>query len=282
LFAEVLGRNLTPTRRPVMEPGRPGPPPTSELEGRFGARILPEWMTVVDDPTQTEWRGRPLFGHYEVDREGVIPKPLTVVDKGVLKAFLLTRQPVRGFEGSNGRARLPGNFGADKALITNLFVSAGETTPLAELRRKMLDICRQRDKPYGLIVRKMDFPSSASFDEVRRILMQAGQSGSRPVSMPLLVYRLYADGREELVRGLRFRGLNTRSLKDILAAGDDSTVFEYLDNGVPFALIGAGSYVEEACVVAPSVLIDDLEVQKADDELPKLPVVPAPALVAVR
>ena len=70
------GQNLALARRPVMEPGRPGAIATSELEGRIGARILPDWMDVVDDPTQTEWRGRPLFGHYAVDREGVAaPSP---------------------------------------------------------------------------------------------------------------------------------------------------------------------------------------------------------------
>jgi TldD protein len=74
----------------------------------MGARILPDTFDVVDDPTQKEWRGKALFGSYDVDREGVIPKPLHLVEKGALKGFLLTRQPVRGFEGSNGRARLPG------------------------------------------------------------------------------------------------------------------------------------------------------------------------------
>ena len=110
LLAEVLGKNLTLQRRPVSERGRNGFFQPSELEGRQGSRIMPEFMTVVDDPTQQEWRGKPLFGRYEVDREGVVPKPLTLVEKGVLKNFLLTRQPVRGFTGSNGRAHAAGLF----------------------------------------------------------------------------------------------------------------------------------------------------------------------------
>jgi hypothetical protein len=92
LFAEVLGRNLALSRRPVMDPGRNTPVQVSELEGSQGARILPEWFDVVDDPTQKEWRGRPLFGSYEVDREGVAPRPLPLVEKGVLKTFLLTQR----------------------------------------------------------------------------------------------------------------------------------------------------------------------------------------------
>jgi hypothetical protein len=85
----------------------------------------------------------------------------------------------------------------------------------------------------------MDFPSSASLDEVRRCFRRA--AGRRPVSMPILVYKVYPDGREELVRGLRFRGLTVRSLKDILAAGDDSTAFEFMDSPAPFALIGGSA-----------------------------------------
>src|SRR5205814_9786381 len=90
IFAEVLGRNLALARRPVSDGGRGGGFQPSELEGRIGARVLPEFFDVVDDPTQTEYRGRPLFGHYEIDREGVAPAALKLVDKGVLKNYLLT------------------------------------------------------------------------------------------------------------------------------------------------------------------------------------------------
>lgn len=282
LFAQVLGDNLALTRRPVMEPGRQGFTPQSELEGRQGARILPESFDVQDDPTRKEWQGKPLFGSYEVDREGVAPGPLSLVEKGVLKGFLLTRQPVAGFSGSNGRARLPGSFGADTAGVSNLFVRASDTTPLAELKKKLIELCRQRNKTYGVILRKLDFPSAASFEEVRRLLGNSARSGGagHAVSPPVLAYRLYLDGREELVRGWRFRSLNARSLKDILAAGDDQNVFDFLNNQAPFALIGGASYVAESSVIAPSVLVDDVELSPADEELPKLPIVPAPSLTA--
>jgi predicted Zn-dependent protease len=276
IFAEVLGENFGLTRRPVSERG--GAFLLSELDGRLGARILPDTFDVVDDPTQKEWRGRPLFGSYEVDREGVVPKPLHLVEKGVLKGYLLTRQPVRGFEGSNGRARMPGSYGASAPGMSNLFVNSSETTPVAEMKKKLLDMVTSRGKPYGVIVRKMDFPSSASVDEARRLL--AGQSGSsHPISIPLLIYKVYPDGREELVRGLRFRGLNARSFKDIIAVGDDLSTFEFLDNTAPFALAGGAGYVSNAAVIAPSILIDDLELHPVEEELPKLPVVPPPELV---
>ncbi len=279
IFAELLGRNLAATRRPLMPPGRSLPVRSSEFEGRLGARVLPEWMDVVDDPTQKEFRGRPLFGHYQADLEGVRPEPLVLVEKGILKAFLLTRQPVRGFSASNGRARLPGAFGAKAAAISNLFIRAAETSPLPELRKRLVELCRTRGKPYGLVVRKMDFPSSASFDEVRRVI--AGAGASTAVSLPVLVYRMYEDGREELVRGLRFRNFTARSLRDILAASDQLHAFDYMENGAPFALMGAGSYVAECTVVAPSVLVDDLELERLEEEMLRPPLVPPPPLLAL-
>jgi TldD protein len=142
----------------------------------------------------------------------------------------------------------------------------------------MMEICKTRNKPYGIIIRKMDFPSSASVDELRRLLAGSANSGgsAKPVSIPILAYRVYPDGREELVRGLRFRGFNARSFKDILAASDETVLFEFLDNSAPMALMGSGGTVAQTSVIAPSVLIDDLEMERMEEEFPKVPIVPPP------
>jgi TldD protein len=279
IMAEVLASNLSLTRRPAVQGGRGGAVQPGDLEGRLGARVLPEWMDVTDDPTPKQWQGRPLFGSYEVDREGVLARPLRLVEKGVLKGYLLTRQPMRGQEGSNGHARLPGNLGASAAAISNLFVTASETTPVSELKKKLIELCQARGLPYGVIVRKMDFPSSATVQEAQRLIAGSQGGSGHPVSLPISTYKVFPDGREELIRGIRFRGFNARSLKDILAAGDDSVTFEFMESQAPFALIAAGGFTTEATVVAPSILIDDLELHPVEEELPKLPVVPPPALI---
>jgi hypothetical protein len=280
LFAELLGANLGLARRPVSEPGRPLPWMGSELEGRAGARILPEFLDVLDDPTQNEWRGRALLGYTPVDLEGVVPAPVKVVDKGRLTAFLLTRTPAGGFVQSNGRGRLPGPFATKVATPTNLFVTARETSSPAALKKQLLDLCTQRGKKYGYIVRKMDYPSSASFGEVRALATAAmqGGGGARPVSIPIQLYRVYPDGKEELVRGMRFRGLSVRSLKDIVSASDQTANLDYLYNQAPFAVMGAGGYVAPVTVVAPSVLFEDLELEPSRDEVPRPPLVPPPPL----
>jgi hypothetical protein len=196
-----------------------------------------------------------------------------------LKNFLLTRQPVGSYTLSNGRAQLPGAFGAGRAAISNLIVTAAQTVPVKDLEKQLVEICRARNQAYGILVRNLDFPSTAPIDELRRLMAanaRDGSGGSHPVSSPILIYKVDKDGHEELIRGVRFRDLNVRSLRDIRAAGDDINVFDYLENGAPMALVGAGSYAAEASVVAPSLLVDDLEVRRLDDELPKLPIVPSP------
>ncbi len=125
---------------------------------------MPEFFDVTDDPMA------PLFGHELVDDEGVPDKPISLVEKGVLKDFLRTRQPVRGYNDSNGHARLSGSYGAEIPVPTNLIIKARETSPISELKKKLIDLIDQRGLPYGMIMRKMDFPSSASIDEARRII----------------------------------------------------------------------------------------------------------------
>jgi hypothetical protein len=278
LLAQLLGDNLRVPRKPLAEPGRPVNFLASELETKLGSRILPEWIDVVDDPTQTAWKGKPLVGYYPFDLEGVPGKPVSVVEKGMLKTFLTTRQPVRGIAGSNGHARLPGPYGTRSAGISNLFIKTSQTAPLADLKKKLIDMCKERGKPYGMLVRKLDYPFSAGTNELQTLAATGAQSGGsvRPVSPPVLVYRVYPDGREELVRGLRFRGVSTRTLRDILAASQETSLFEYVNNAAPLALLGAGGYLAPTSVVAPALLFDEIEFELPQDQLPKPPVVPPP------
>lgn len=278
IFGEIVGAHLSVVRRPVAEPGRAVSFGGSDFETRLGSRVLPEWMDLTDDPTLTVQGGLPLAGTFKVDAEGVTPQPLNVVEKGILRTLLTTRQPVRGVTVSTGRARLPGAFGVRQPRISNLLVKASVSEPMAALKTRLIEMMKQQGKAYGIIVRKMDFPSHGSIDDLRRLSQRTASSGGgRPVSNPVLVYQVFPDGTEKLVRGLRFRNLGTRSFRDILAASRETAVFNYVDNGVPLALSGAGSSVVGCSVSAPGVLFEDLELEPASDDTPKLPVVPPPA-----
>jgi predicted Zn-dependent protease len=280
LFAEVFGQELAIQRKPVAEKGRNVPVVQSSLENKLGSRVLPTWMSLRDDASRKEWNGAKLAGFYEADLEGVVPAPVTLVEKGILKSYLTTRQPVKGASGSNGHARLPGGFGAHAARPGNLFVEADETLPDAQLRQRLLDMLKQQGKPYGLLIRRMDYPSLMPGSSLREMAMKQMRSGggARLFSSPLLAYRLYADGREELVRGLRFKNLGTRTFRDILAAGATPALFEYVDNGAPMALSGAGSYIVGCASVAPAVLFEEMDLEPASDETARPPLVPPPPM----
>ncbi len=277
LFGQLLADNLKITRRPVTDPARPSHYSPSELENRIGSRILPEWMDVVDDPTQTQYRGHTLLGHYVYDMEGVAPQPLTLVEKGVLKAFLLTRTPVfKDYPGSNGHARLSGPYGTRWPGYGNLFIRASQTTSAGDMKKKLIELCRTGNKPYGILIRKLDFPSTGTVAQWERRMQAAG--GSHLAVPPLLAYKIYPDGREELVRGLLFRGVSTRSFKDIVAASDENYVFDLIDSNAPFALVGAGSFTTTSTVIAPAVLFEELELEPEKEETPQPPIVPPPTL----
>ncbi len=278
LLAQLLGSNVVIGKKPLAEPGRAVNYTPSELESKIGSKILPDWFDITDDPTQAAWNGKPLAGYYAFDFEGVPAKSVLVVEKGVLKSFLTTRTPIKGFATSNGHARLGGQYGARSAAISNLFVKTGQSTPMADLKKKLIDMCKERGKPYGMLVRKLDFPFSAGVGELRSLMAGGAQAGgsARPLSPPLLVYRVYPDGREELVRGLRFRGVSTRTLRDVLAASQETELFEYVNNGAPLALLGSGGYLAPTSVVAPGLLFDEIEFEMPQEQLSKPPIVPPP------
>jgi len=278
LLAQLLGENLRMFRKPVSDPNHQLNIIVSEFEGRTGARVLPEWIDVVDDPTQTSYQGKPLVGYYQFDFEGVKAQAVPVIQKGVLRSLLTTRQPVRKAAASNGHARFPAGFGTRAAAIGNLFVKPAESTPLADLKTRLIQMCKERDKPYGLLIRKLDFPFLGTSAEIQTLQTASANSGGsvRPVSPPILMYRVYPDGREELVRGMRFRGLSTRSLRDILAASAETAVFDYINNGAPLARSGVGGYVALTSVISPGLLFDELEVDQLQNPLQKPALVPPP------
>ena len=281
LFGQLLGDNLKVTRKPIADPGRTARYAATEFENRLGSRVLPEWMDVVDDPTQTQWHGQTLLGHYQYDMEGVAAQPVSIVDKGLLKSFLLTRTPTyKGFVGSNGHARLSGSYGDRAPGFGNLFIRASETKSAADLKKALIDMIQQRNKPYGILIRKLDFPSTATIDEFRGMAAALQRSGgsSSLVAQPLLVYKVYPDGKEELVRSVWFRGVSTRSLRDIVAASDEQYVFNFTDSNAPLALVGAGNYTTSSSVIAPAILFDELQLEPIQEEITKPPIVPAPSL----
>ena len=241
MFFELIVPNIL-GRRPA--PGRPART-TGAFASSYRARVLPDFISVVDDPTMESFAGHSLGGSYKVDDEGVPVAPLSVVDKGMLVNFLVGRMPIRDFPSSNGHGRAVGGGNTGPA-PGNIFIRPARTSTREELKQRMMQECRDRGLKYGYFVDTLG-----------------------PRLTPRLLYRVWTDtGREELVRGAIFNELDTRALRsDLAAAGDDPMVSNR--SGVPFMTI-----------VSPSVLFDELEVKRADNSKEKLPDYPAPPLIS--
>ena len=278
LFAQLLGAQLSGHRPPLLEDARMAAMlPTSALANRLNRRVLPASFDVVDDPTQAVFAGEALIGSYAVDDQGVRSQPVTLIEGGVLRTLLMSRRPRDEIPQSNGHGRA-GGFGAATALPGNLFVRAEGGLRAEELKDELIDMARDIGLDYGLLIRVLDDPGITGTDLANPasifLLMQGGTSQSQ-LTNPILAYKVYVeDGREELVRGLGFRDVSVRSLRDIVANGADPYVSNrFLESGggglfrslgvfFPPGFGGPGAQGIPAAVVAPSVLFEELEIER--------------------
>jgi TldD protein len=295
LVAQVLGPALNGSRppisfQPVFEQMLSGLGGRSEWAGRVGARVLPKSVTLADDPGATNFQGQALLGGYSVDEEGVRGQKLTLVEDGVLRALLMSRRPGPDSDHSNGRGRA-GFLNDARPTMSNLFFTSSEALSPAEMRKQFLDKCREEKLAYCLVVREMDNPAVSLLrqDEFSELLASFGGGAGTGDRLPLVVYRVYPEtGREEMVRGARIIGLNTRALRNVAAMGNDLFVYNHMQSQVPgFAGTALGAFGSAqsglpAAVVAPSLLFDELEVRGARGDPKRMPLVPAPPLTAAR
>jgi predicted Zn-dependent protease len=293
LLAQVLGPAMNGARpplafQPVMEQLLSGLGGKSDWVGRIGARVLPQSVTLVDDPGAKDFRSAPLLGGFAVDEEGVRAQKVTVVENGNLKELLMSRRPGPDSNRSNGHGRAAFLNDA-KPTMSNLFFSSTDTLSPADLKKKFLDGCRAEKLPYCLIVRQMDNPSLSLFhqEDFSELLASFGGGAGTGDRLPLLVYRIYPeDGREEMIRGSRIVGLNTRALRNLSGVGSDNFVYNYMQSqvngfaGTALGAFGSANGGLPASTVAPSLLFDELEVRGARGEPKRLPLLPAPALTA--
>ncbi|MGB8473450.1 MAG: metallopeptidase TldD-related protein [Candidatus Acidiferrum sp.] len=208
----------------------------------YKMRVLPAFLSIVDDPTLKDFEGHSLVGSYDVDNEGVKAQPVNVIQNGLLDNYLLGRQPVRDFPFSNGHGRAaPGSFPSPSLGV--LLLKSSEAQSPDALRKKLIEMITAQSMPYAYRVETLG-----------------------PGNTPRLLYRVYADGHEQLVRGAVFNELDVRALRsDLIAVGNDPLVSNRT-GGVP------------TTVISPSLLFDELEVKRADTTKAKLPDYPPPPL----
>ena len=238
VIAALVGANVL-GRKPQL--GRPNRT-TGAFATSYKTRVLPAFLSVVDDPTLRDFNGKSLVGTYDVDDDGVKAQPVTVVDNGTLVSYLVGRQPIRDFPSSNGHGRAGAGAFPSPSLGV-LLLKSKEAQPPDELRKRVIQMIIDQGKPYGYRVETLG-----------------------PGNTPRLLYRIYPDGHEELVRGAVFSELDVRALRsDLIAVGND-----------PLISNRAGGV--STTVISPSLLFDELEVKRADASKDKLPDYPPPPL----
>src|SRR5207249_7908649 len=94
-FHEIFGHRIEGQRQKNENEGQ-------TFTKQVNKPILPDFLSVTDDPTTETIAGTDLNGYYHFDDEGVRARPVPVVEKGILKNFLMSRSPISGFENSNG------------------------------------------------------------------------------------------------------------------------------------------------------------------------------------
>jgi TldD protein len=251
-FHEVLGHRLEGFRQKEASEGQ-------TFTNKVGQQILPDFITVQDDPTTKEINGQVLLGYYPFDDEGVPAQNVVLVDHGILKNFLMGRSPIVGFPHSNGHGRRQLGY-QPIARMGNTIVESSQTMTNAELRKRFIEEIRKQGKPYGLLIDDI----SGGFTFTGRSQPQAFQV------QPLIVYKVYPDGRpDQLVRGVNIVGTPLVSITKIIATGDTPEVF----NGY----CGAESGSVPVSAVAPEILISEMEVAKKETSTDTPPILPPPA-----
>jgi TldD protein len=252
LFHEIFGHRIEGHRQ------------KDETEGQtftksLGTKVLPDFLSVVFDPTRHKTGAQELNGWYTYDDEGTKARPVTVVDRGVLKTFLISRSPVKGFDHSNGHGRRqPGMEVVSRQ--SNLFVESAQQVPYQQLREMLIGEIRKQNKPYGLY-----------FEQVTGGYTSTGRRGVQAFKViPLVVYRVYPDGRpDELVRGADIVGTPLASFSRIVATSDKPEVF----NGY----CGAESGNVPVSAVSPAILLSEIEIEKKEKSQDRPPLLPRPA-----
>ena len=249
-FHEVFGHRVEGHRQKLVNEGQ-------TFKKQIGQPVLPATFSVYFDPTLKRQGSVDLMGFYAVDNQGVKGRRVTVVEQGILKEFLMSRSPIQGFPASNGHGRAQPGL-APVARQSNLIVEAKEPKTRAELKAMLIEAIKRENKPFGLYFEDIQ----GGFTLTQRTIPNAFNV------LPVMVYRITPDGKEELVRGVDLIGTPLTAFSKIAAADNQVEVF----NGI----CGAESGAVPVSAIAPGLLISQVEVQKKAKSSDRPPILPPP------
>ncbi len=276
---------------PLPEGSSTDDPNAGALIDQVGLRALSPIFTIVDDPTAKVGGGKTLIGSYKVDDEGTAAQKVEVVKAGMLQTLLVGRTPSQKDQLSNGHARIQGQGGTFRGSATNLFVSARGGVTRKALEAKLLAQVRAEKLPYGLIIARFDDAAITGAPEYsKRELVQLYSVRDKVIKLPppaVLAYRLYPNGKRELVRGVQLRELAPTVWKDnVVGTSKETTTYNFLaaaesqlvlrlDGGTENGYVPSGGI--ESAIIAPDVLLKSMTLTGSSVAERAAPVLPKPS-----
>jgi len=241
------------------------------LTDKVGLKVLPPNISLIDDPTVRDGVGKALIGGYKIDDEGVASQKVEVVKNGMLKTLLLTRTPSAKGQESNGHARRTAEGGAFHGSATNLMVKATGSVGRKQLYDKLVAAAKADGLKYGLVIKRFDDAAITGAPEfTRRELVQMIKTVDPQLPPPAAVaYRVYPNGKQELVRGVQLTDVPIRAWKDVLATSKETTVYNFLASDQPqLALRLTGGTDDgfvpsggiESSIITPDLLLKEIDI----------------------
>jgi predicted Zn-dependent protease len=276
LFFQILGKGVSDPRAPeyeseMLEQGS-SRKNIGMLAGRLGRKVTSHFISAYDDPNLKTWKGTPLIGDFSVDDQGVKAQRAELIKDGKLVGLLMSRSPVEKIRVSNGHGKYHDeDFGSRIiGMVSNLIIESSNTKGPADLIDMLINSAKEYGNSYAVIISRLQ-PTKPRSDRERYMSWYAPQASDKPLlSPPLIACRIDVETRKtELLRGIDFSGVTTRILRDITAAGDESYVYNFLyrddqDNSYPIS------------VVAPAVLVEEVDLAPKEGETTRPPVMKHP------
>lgn len=270
LITQVLGPRLIALRLPT-----PDNPQMEQAMAQFrnpfldkiGGRVLPRFLSIVSDPTLEEHEGVPFQGRQPVDDDGVPTRPVSLIERGMLKTLLSTRVPL---------AEVPESTGSrwrDSPMPSNLIVQPTRGMSPEELKEELFLLAEDRGLDHAIVIRRIG---------TRLAKLSSGPLGffgpdASSVDSLIGVYKVFPDGTEERIRTATLSAFSESDFRDIVAVSDATTRhetgFSPIPPGVPAA---AGGLIWPISVITPALLFEDVTIRRPPGNIRKPPVTPHP------
>ncbi len=272
IFAQVFAPNLVTQRSPMTERGIQESDRYTAFQTKIGGRVLPEFLSIEAIPNKKKIDNSELLGYYRFDEDGVLAQNVNLVNNGFLKNLLSSRVPTKRVRKSNGHKR------GGAAMLSTIEMTGDKAHIKSEknLIKRMLKLCKDRELDFGIVIKKI-LDQNIQYTTLMRITagtfpMMQGDSKKSIIE----AYKVYQNGKVELIRGAESKGITVQSFKDILDIGNKSYILNYLAPSITSPYFTGGSQFVGASMIIPDLLFEDVEIKPIESDFINPPILKNP------